>query len=72
LKIGKTNPLLREVQKAGQRGAGKLDLNVNYGTNDDKKLTNNRSYYEFIDLKYGWAVAKNFTIMPRILKLAKR
>jgi hypothetical protein len=23
------------------------------------------SSYEFIDLKYGWAVAKNFTIMPR-------
>ena len=46
-------------------GPGKLDLDINYGTNDDKKLTNNMSSYEFIDLKYGWAVAKNFTIMPR-------
>lgn len=46
-------------------GPGKFDLDFNYGTNDDKKLTNNMSYYEFIDVKYGWSVAKNFTIMPR-------
>lgn len=46
-------------------GPGKLDLDFNFGTNEDKKLKNNGSTYEFIDLKYGWGVAKNFTIMPR-------
>ena len=56
------NIILGSTIKAGP---GKLDLDFNIGTNEDKKLTNNGSTYEFIDVKYGWGVAKNFTIMPR-------
>jgi hypothetical protein len=46
-------------------GPGKLDLDFNFGTNEDKKIADNQATYEFVDVKYGWAVAKNFIIMPR-------
>ena len=46
-------------------GPGKLDLDFNFGTNEDKKIASSLADYEFIDVKYGWAVAKNFIIMPR-------
>ena len=46
-------------------GPGKIDLDFNFGTNEDKKIASSLADYEFIDVKYGWAVAKNFIIMPR-------
>jgi hypothetical protein len=47
-------------------GPGKLDLDLNFGTNEDKKINNSLATYEFLDVKYGWGVAKNFIVMPRV------
>ena len=46
-------------------GPGKSYFDFNLSTDEDNKITNSRIYYPFVDLKYGWAVNKNFTIMPR-------
>jgi hypothetical protein len=47
-------------------GPGKIDFDFNFGTNEDKKIAaKNFSTFQFVDLKYGWAVNKNFIIMPR-------
>jgi hypothetical protein len=47
-------------------GPGKIDLDFNFGTNEDKKITDNLATYQFVDVKYGWGVVKNFVIMPRV------
>jgi hypothetical protein len=48
-------------------GPGKIDIDFNFGTNEDKAVTtDNLGMFQFFDLKYGWAVNKNFIIMPRV------
>jgi len=46
-------------------GPGKIDFDFNLSTDENKKITDSRVMYPFFDLKYGWAVNKNFIIMPR-------
>jgi len=46
-------------------GPGKLDFDFNLSTDENKKKADSRVMYPFVDLKYGWAVNKNFTITPR-------
>ncbi len=47
-------------------GPGKLDFDFNYSTDKDAKDSTVDDSYPFFDLKYGWAVNKNFVIKPRI------
>ena len=46
-------------------GPGKLDVDLNLSTEKNTKDTTINDLYPFADLKYGWAVNKNFVIMPR-------
>ncbi len=46
-------------------GPGKLDVDISLSSEYDGKDTTINDLYPFIDLKYGWMVNKNFTIMPR-------
>lgn len=46
-------------------GPGKLDVDFNVSTETNAKDTTVKDWYPFADLKYGWAVNKNFVIMPR-------
>lgn len=46
-------------------GPGKLDFDFNLSTDENKKIADSKVLYPFVDLKYGWAVNKNFIIMPR-------
>ncbi|MDD5673763.1 MAG: hypothetical protein PHC61_06355, partial [Chitinivibrionales bacterium] len=46
-------------------GPGKIDGDFNLSTCKDDKNTNINDLYPFVDLKYGWAVNKNFILMPR-------
>jgi hypothetical protein len=50
-------------------GPGKFDFDFNLSSdaNDNTviKPADARVLYPFVDVKYGWAVNKNFTIMPR-------
>lgn len=47
-------------------GPGKFDADVNFSTDKNAQNANVDDLYSFIDLKYGWAVNKNFIVMPRI------
>jgi hypothetical protein len=47
-------------------GPGKLDVDFNVSTEKNKLDTNVNDLYGFADLKYGWALEKNFILMPRI------
>jgi hypothetical protein len=58
-----TNITLGSSIKAGP---GKIDLDFNFGTNNDKEGLNKMATYQFVDVKYGWGVVKNFIIMPRV------
>jgi opacity protein-like surface antigen len=46
-------------------GPGKLDVDFNVSTENNAKDTTQNAVYPFADFKYGWAVNKNFVIMPR-------
>jgi opacity protein-like surface antigen len=46
-------------------GPGKLDFDFNLSTEYNDKDTTINDIYPFFDIKYGWAVNKNFVIMPR-------
>jgi hypothetical protein len=48
-------------------GPGKLDIDLSISTNRNTKIIplNHDGIYPFADVKYGWAVNKNFIIMPR-------
>jgi hypothetical protein len=46
-------------------GPGKLDCDFTLSTDENSKAGVSRAYYPFVDVKYGWAVNKNFTIKPR-------
>jgi hypothetical protein len=46
-------------------GPGNLDFDVKVSTEYNQKDTTVNDLYPFADLKYGWAVNKNFIIMPR-------
>ncbi|MGB7569380.1 MAG: hypothetical protein WBM07_16075 [Chitinivibrionales bacterium] len=46
-------------------GPGKLDVDFNLSTEKNTKDTTVNDLYPFADFKYGWAVNKNFIIMPR-------
>jgi hypothetical protein len=66
-----TDPAIDEQGMNGNIGAtlkygpGKIDVDFNISTDENKKITDSRVAYPFVDLKYGWAVNKNFIIMPR-------
>lgn len=47
-------------------GPGKLDLDFNFSTDKDLEDSNSLIKYPFIDLKYGLALNKNFSIIPRL------
>jgi hypothetical protein len=47
-------------------GPGKLDFDFNLSNEQNMYNTNIDDWYPFFDLKYGWALNKNFIIMPRI------
>jgi hypothetical protein len=47
-------------------GPGKLDFDFNYSTDKDAKDSTVDDAYPFFDLKYGWAINKNFIVKPRI------
>jgi hypothetical protein len=47
-------------------GPGKLDFDFNFSTDHDAKDSTVNDGYSYLDLKYGWAVNKNFVIKPRI------
>jgi len=47
-------------------GPGKLDFDFNYSTDKDAKDSTVDDAYPFFDLKYGWAINKNFVVKPRI------
>lgn len=47
-------------------GPGKLDADFNLSTDKNAQNANVDDRYSFVDLKYGWAVNKNFIIMPRV------
>jgi hypothetical protein len=53
-------------------GPGKFNFDFTLSTDEDNwrdKYTNfadSRVYYPFVDLKYGWEVNRNFTILPRM------
>jgi len=46
-------------------GSGKLDIDLMLSTDVNKKVDSTQVIYPFVDLKYTWAVNKNFNIMPR-------
>jgi hypothetical protein len=47
-------------------GPGKLDFDFNLSNEQNMYNKNIDDWYPFFDLKYGWALNKNFIIMPRI------
>ena len=47
-------------------GPGKLDVDLNLSTDKNAKNPDIDDIYEFVDLKYGWMLNKNFIIMPRL------
>jgi hypothetical protein len=47
-------------------GPGKFDFDFNYSRDKDAKDLTIDDAYPFFDLKYGWAINKNFVIKPRI------
>jgi hypothetical protein len=47
-------------------GPGKLDFDFNLSSEQDMYNVNVNNWYPFFDLKYGWALNKNFIIMPRV------
>jgi hypothetical protein len=47
-------------------GPGKFDFDFNLSSDQDMYNKNIYDWYPFFDFKYGWAVNKNFVIMPRI------
>lgn len=46
-------------------GPGKLNFDFSLSTDENNNLGDSRVYYPFVDLKYGWEVNRNFTILPR-------
>jgi hypothetical protein len=47
-------------------GPGKLDLDFNLSNEQNMYDTTVNDWYPFVDLKYGWALTKNFILMPRV------
>jgi hypothetical protein len=47
-------------------GPGKLDFDFNLSSEQNGYNKNIDDWYPFFDLKYGWALNKNFVVMPRI------
>jgi hypothetical protein len=47
-------------------GPGKFDLDFNLSTDANAEDSTVNAVYPFGDLKYGWALNKNFIVMPRL------
>jgi hypothetical protein len=47
-------------------GPGKLDFDFNLSNQQNAYNKNIDDWYPFFDLKYGWALNKNFIVMPRV------
>jgi hypothetical protein len=47
-------------------GPGKLDIDLNLSTEKNSLDAVTDDLYGFVDLKYGWAIEKNFIVTPRI------
>ncbi len=47
-------------------GPGKLDFDFNLSNEQDMYNSKVDNWYPFFDIKYGWALNKNFIIMPRV------
>ena len=47
-------------------GPGKLDLDFNLSNEQNSCDTTVNDWYPFVDVKYGWALTKNFILMPRV------
>lgn len=47
-------------------GPGKLDLDFRIGSDENKKATDSREIYPYIETKYNWALNKNFSVIPRL------
>jgi hypothetical protein len=47
-------------------GPGKLDFDFNLSNEQNAFNKNVDDWYPFFDLKYGWALSKNFILMPRV------
>jgi hypothetical protein len=58
--------LLGTIGATIKMGPGKFVIDLNINTYTDEKSVTIDDIYSFFDLKYGWAVNKNFTVMPRV------
>jgi hypothetical protein len=47
-------------------GPGKLDFDFNLSSQQNAYDTTVSDWYPFFDIKYGWALSKNFIVMPRV------
>lgn len=46
-------------------GPGKFNFDFTLSTDQNNNIADSRIFYPFVDMKYGWEVNKNFTILPR-------
>jgi hypothetical protein len=47
-------------------GPGKFDFDFNLSNQQNAYNKNTDDWYPFFDIKYGWALSKNFVVMPRV------